>query len=178
MAQPEHTPWRKWSVVLVAVLCLTADQATKLWARNTLPLRQSEPFIPGILSFLLTSNTGAAFSLGAGNGILMTTLAAVMTVTLIVWTVRKQRRNATLMESIGMGFLIGGALGNLCDRFLRGSVTDFLNFLFMSFPVFNVADALIDCGLALLIISALKKPPTTSEQEAACEPRADLPAER
>ena len=52
-----------------------------------------------------------------------------------------------------MGCLLGGAIGNLIDRYTVGQVTDFLEFTFVSFPVFNVADALIDVGIGCLFIA-------------------------
>jgi len=160
MDQPKQSPLRKWSVILVMFLCLSLDIATKNWARNNLHVEESMPFIPGLLRLTLTSNTGAAFSLGAGNGLLMTALATTMTTGLVIWSVRRQMKGASLIESIGAGCLLGGALGNLFDRFTRGRVTDFLDFAFMTFPVFNLADALIDSGIVLLLISAISQPQT------------------
>jgi signal peptidase II len=57
------------------------------------------------------------------------------------------------LEQFGMSIIIGSALGNLSERFVYGHVTDFLEFAFIKFPVFNLADVLIDTGVALILIS-------------------------
>ncbi len=113
-----------------------------------------------ISHFNLTSNTGAAFSLGNHNSTLMTTLAFTMTCVLIAWWVKRELTEFKVpqLDNIGLGLLIGGAMGNLLDRFVRGRVTDFLDFSFISFPVFNLADALIDVGIGLLVIAAFSSP--------------------
>lgn len=58
------------------------------------------------------------------------------------------------LEQLGMSIVIGSAAGNLLERLVHGKVTDFFEFAFINFPVFNVADALIDTGIVLLLISA------------------------
>lgn len=141
----------------VALLALTLDLACKNWARKTLGEGATSQFLPGLLHFNLTSNTGAAFSLGSHNSALMTGLACLLTLLLIFWSAKREltESKVPLLDRVGLGFLIGGALGNLCDRFLRGRVTDFLEFSFVSFPVFNTADIMIDVGIGLLVIAAL-----------------------
>lgn len=148
----------KWlATPVAALLCIAADYLSKRWAEKALTVHLSQPFIPGLINFNLTSNTGAAFSIGRDSGYLMTTLATVVTVILIGWYVSRERDKLKpdTLERIGIGFVIGGAIGNLLDRYFRGSVTDFLEFAFMDFPVFNVADAMIDVGIGLVLISML-----------------------
>ena len=139
------------------VACLLADIWSKHWALDNLSRGETVPFIPGLLDLTLTTNTGAAFSLGAGNGSFMGILAAVLTTALAVWIVRAHLspQLPPIGERIGMGLLLGGATGNLIDRLFAGRVTDFLDFAFVSFPVFNVADALIDTGIGLILLSVL-----------------------
>ena len=67
------------------------------------------------------------------------------------------------LERIGLGFLFGGACGNLLDRFTIGKVTDFLDFTFINFPVFNMADVFIDIGIGLIIISMMRENATASQ---------------
>jgi signal peptidase II len=156
----------------VGCLCYFSDLASKHWARTTLTPGQSTPFIPGFLKLSLVTNTGAAFSLGSGHAILMTVIAAAVTIALIVWVLKEEKKAIASrgLINIGAGFLVGGALGNLSDRFLRGKVTDFLEFDFIQFPVFNVADICIDVGVGLLVIAAwrnksLAKPSERNEAE-------------
>ena len=103
----------------------------------------------------LTTNTGAAFSLGAGNGYLMTSLATLVTLFLVAWMLRREAELVSNLERTGLGLLFGGACGNLFDRFTQGRVTDFLDFTFMDFPIFNTADMFIDVGIALILLSML-----------------------
>jgi signal peptidase II len=155
-----NTPARaNLTIPITAALSFAVDVCGKAWARQALAAGASQPFIPGFLQFTLTSNTGAAFSLGAANGLTMTLIAATMTLVLVVWAIKRERsrEKMTATERFGLGCLLGGAFGNLCDRLLRGRVTDFLEFTFVSFPVFNPADVLIDVGIGLLIIHALGK---------------------
>ncbi len=146
-------------VVIVVSLLLTfvADQAAKTWALENLTYRQSSAFLPGFLKLTLTHNTGAAFSVGRDYGSLMGIMAGVLTLVIVIWAIKriKSDQPPILPEQVGIGFLIGGACGNLFDRVIRGRVTDFLEFDFMDFPVFNVADAMIDVGIGLIIIAML-----------------------
>lgn len=136
------------------VFCIVADQLSKLWAVNNLVHNVSESFIPGLLKFTLTTNPGAAFSLGHNNGAFMGTVAGVLTLALAFWVYKRSKTSPppNTVEAMGMGCVLGGAIGNLIDRAVQGQVTDFIEFAFMDFPIFNVADALIDVGIGLVFI--------------------------
>lgn len=144
-----------WIKIPVACACLLIDLSTKSWAREALATTGDMPFIPGFLRFNLVTNTGAAFNLGSGLPIVMTTVASVVTIILMSWVLLEEKKAKSRhgLIDIGAGFLIGGALGNLADRFVRGRVTDFIEFVFFRFPVFNCADVFIDVGVGLLIIA-------------------------
>jgi signal peptidase II len=145
-----------WLKILVGGVCFSLDYVSKEWARTNLPSYGSSPLLPNLLQFTLVTNTGAAFNLGSGHGLLMTLIATAVTVLLVIWVLQEEKQSGqSLLMSLGAGFLIGGALGNLFDRFARGRVTDFLEFTFVSFPVFNIADVCIDVGIGLIIIFAL-----------------------
>lgn len=157
----------RWIIPLVAISALVFDALSKNWARNKLITGDAYPFIPGV-SFFLTHNTGAAFSLGAGNSFLMTALASVVTLSLVAWVLKRESSMVSNVERAGLGFLFGGACGNLLDRFSQGQVTDFIEFTFINFPVFNCADVFIDIGIGLILIAMLsekseKSIPTNSE---------------
>lgn len=103
----------------------------------------------------------------------MTVTAVVLTAALSCWLASRIARgqSVAILELIGLSCIIGGSLGNLTDRFTQGHVTDFLEFAFFSFPVFNVADTFINIGLGLVLISRLGKPETDDH------PPADKPRE-
>ena len=141
---------------MVGTVCLLIDIAAKEWARTNLSSDSETVLLPGILNLNLVTNTGAAFNLGSGHALTMTVIASAVTLLLITWVLREEKRAVAsrLVINIGAGFLVGGALGNLADRFMRGRVTDFIEFAFVRFPVFNCADVFIDVGVGLLIIAA------------------------
>lgn len=147
----------KYIIYVTAALCLAADLITKSWASSNLTPGIKTPLIPGLLALMLTTNTGAAFGLGRNFGWFMSLVAFAVFGAVLLW-VREREKSATkppAYERIGMGFLIGGALGNIWDRVIAGRVTDFLDFSFISFPVFNLADVSIDIGVALILLRML-----------------------
>lgn len=149
-----------------AVIVILCDAASKLWALNNLQMGETKSFLPGLLQLTLTTNTGGAFGIGRDFKELMTLLPILICGGLIYWIYKRHKSGEVLstLEQIGFGMVIGGALGNIADRLIRGRVTDFLEFAFISFPVFNVADALIDVGIGLLLIgSFLPQRPRANE---------------
>ncbi len=170
-------------IAFVVFCCIAADQLSKQWAVRNLTMGQPQEFIPGLLRLNLLSNPGAAFSLGSDNGQLMGLVATVFSIAICCWIVKRIASTAPLpvVEQIGMACIFGGAVGNLIDRFNHGKVTDFLEFAFMQFPVFNVADALIDVGIAFLFIAIWFFPseetgPKTREQAVSSDITAGSPA--
>ena len=147
------------AVLFSVALTFALDRWSKAWALSNLSMHNSQPFIEGFLKLTLTTNTGAAFSLGSNNFAFMTVTAVVLTAALAVWLGSRIARGQTvpILELIGLSCIIGGSLGNLADRFTQGHVTDFLDFAFFTFPVFNVADTFINIGLGLVLIARLGK---------------------
>jgi len=105
-------------------------------------------------------NTGAAFSFLAGAGgwqrWFFVILATVVSGVIVGWLWQSRKQGPVVLMA-GLGLVLGGALGNLIDRARLGYVTDFIQVWFgnWAFPSFNVADAAISVGAALLIIDAL-----------------------
>jgi signal peptidase II len=134
---------------------LVADQLTKIAAVDHLVAQQALPVAPS-LNLTLTFNRGAAFSfLGDAGGWqrwLFVAIAVVVTVLLAVWLARLPRRARWTGASIGL--VIGGAVGNLVDRLLRGAVVDFVDVYYGTWhwPAFNVADSAICVGAAILVL--------------------------
>lgn len=136
-------------VALVAVVSYTADLLTKEWALQTLEPGERRPLL-AFLDLHLIFNSGAAFSFGMSATWLVTLLACAVTIG-IMFTVR---RLASRGWAVALGLLLGGALGNLTDRFFRapgpgrGHVVDFLALPY--WPIFNLADVAVVSG-ALLV---------------------------
>lgn len=146
-----------WQIWLGALALTVLDFLSKTWVRANLAFGTTEPFIPGFLQLTLTTNQGGAFGLGKQYGYSMTILAFLIFIGIAVWSFlrTKGKDKPTVVEKAGICCLLGGAMGNLLDRVLYGRVTDFLEFAFISFPVFNVADATIDIGIGLIFIAYL-----------------------
>jgi len=143
-------PARLAVAVGVVALVVLADQLTKWWAVDR--LRAGPVHVVWRLDFALSYNTGSAFSLFQGDtGILVVVAIALVAVLLVmVW------RAPTMGRAAILGLILGGALGNLSDRFFRGqhgAVVDYVDFHF--FPSFNVADSCITVGCILLVLSIL-----------------------
>ena len=136
-----------------AVMVLVLDQLSKTLAVANLPLGSSSAFLPGLLSLQLVRNSGAAFSLFSGNPQLLGLVSLLVSIAVAVW-IQKQGR-MTLTRSLGVGLLLGGALGNGLDRWRLGYVVDFLALVPVSFPVFNLADVAINLAVLCFAIELL-----------------------
>lgn len=145
--------------MVVALLIVIADQLTKWAIIQWVPLYDRVP-LNSFINLTHQQNTGAAFSILAGAGgwqrWFFIVLATVISAVIAVWIWRIRRAGQAWLAA-GLALVLGGAIGNLIDRILLGYVTDFIQVWFGSwaFPSFNVADAGISVGAALLIIDAL-----------------------
>jgi signal peptidase II len=153
----------------VAVVVVAVDQITKTWALH-LPSTfiGSQPVygrhVVGTIYLELTFNLGAAFGLGRGITPIVEAVVVVLLVTLLIAGRRTSRRTG-VVASIGLGLVVGGAVGNLSDRVFRhhgGAVIDFINVAQFHgheyWPVFNVADACIVAGAILLAYEYSRHP--------------------
>jgi signal peptidase II len=145
----------KYLSFTVAFLCLAIDITTKKWATNALSPGATQILIAGLLEANLTTNRGAAFGLGQNSGLLMTVVSVCVFVFLLIWIYNREKSRPGAWERAGMGFLVGGAIGNILERLTAGQVTDFLEFSFVSFPIFNMADVFIDIGVGIIIFTHL-----------------------
>ncbi len=145
--------------MVVALAVVVADQITKWAIIEWVPLYDKVP-LNSFINLTHQKNPGAAFSFLADAGgwqrWFFVVLASVVSVVIAVWIWRIRRAGQTIL-SAGLALVLGGAVGNLIDRILLGHVTDFIQVWFgnWAFPSFNVADAGISVGAALLIIDAL-----------------------
>ncbi|KNX39254.1 hypothetical protein VV01_06625 [Luteipulveratus halotolerans] len=138
----------------VALVGYGLDQVTKAWAVSALEVGVPQDFIGSLLRLRRTSNSGAAFSIATNATWVLTAVACCV----IVATIYIARRLRSRAWACALGLLIGGALGNLTDRFFRapgggrGHVVDFLEL--PNWPIFNVADICIVSAAVLICILA------------------------
>ncbi len=105
------------------------------------------PIYPGIFHLTLVKNTGVAFGLFKGYSIPVT-LATLAMIVALFWSLIRRSEARGFLFCMSLGFILGGAAGNLIDRFRFGGVVDFLDFRI--WPVFNAADSCITIGAVLL----------------------------
>lgn len=142
----------------IALISLIADQLTKHWARG---LTQPMTLIPGVIGLRYAENTGMAFSLLSGRPWLLGVLSAVLITA--GWLVLRRYRLGPLSRTAAM-LMLGGAVGNMIDRFFTGYVVDMIEVLAFRFAIFNVADACLTVGCCLMAVSLLFKPDEWSEK--------------
>ena len=139
---------------LISLAVLAIDRLTKVWAAES--LTGAPDIIPGVLGLRLARNTGVAFSMFSGATAAMAALTAVVIAAVIVWLlVSKNPSPLGRAGRFGMWLLAAGGLGNLYDRLLYGYVVDMIEFRFMNFAVFNVADICVCAGAALAVLGYL-----------------------
>ncbi|WP_278314909.1 signal peptidase II [Lolliginicoccus levis] len=155
---PVHvSPRRARTIIALGLGVLVLDLATKILAVRFLEDREPVRVLGGLLYLTLHRNPGAAFSMATN----LTWLLSAVTLLVAVAIVVASRRIRSLPWAIGLGAILGGALGNLVDRVFRepggfqGHVVDFLSLLAPDgsvWPVFNVADPAIVGGAILLVL--------------------------
>ena len=142
--------------LIVVVVCLIADQATKLVVLGIMDPPRRIEILP-FADLVLVWNKGVSFGLFNENGValrwLLVAVALAISAGLLVWLFRLNR----LLPALGVGLILGGALGNVVDRVRFGAVVDFVYLHAGTFywPAFNVADSTIAVGVVVLLYDSL-----------------------
>ena len=133
--------------VFVVLIALVLDRATKYLAQRFLAGEASIPIIKGVLQLTYTRNTGAAFSIFSGHPKALGWFTLIVCAGLIVFLYRQKKANPSKkLYQLSLAMILGGAFGNMIDRFLYGYVIDFVDLIIINFAVFNVADMFITVG--------------------------------
>jgi signal peptidase II len=148
----------------VAAAAYLLDRITKLLVEDRLAGRPPIQLIPGVLDLNYTTNSGGAFGLGRSAPLVFAVATAVVGVAICITSVRLSRPSV----AIALGLILGGALGNLTDRFVHGSgfsgsVTDFIDF--QIWPVFNLADSAIVIGAIILAFTGWRRDDRSQAEE-------------
>jgi signal peptidase II len=148
---------------VVAFSIALFDRITKIQIRHSLSNFDTVAVVPGWLRIVHTENPGAAFGvLADGNPLLRSVIligVSAGVLLFVVWALWSHGGSfATFLTRMGLSLILGGALGNLYDRIVHGTVTDFIEVYRggWSFPAFNVADSAITVGAGLLLIDLLR----------------------
>jgi signal peptidase II len=139
---------------VIAALVWSLDRLSKIWVEHALVGRPPITLIPRVLDLRFTTNSGGAFSLGQSAPWLFITASIAVSLAIIVTAFR----HSNVGTSVALGLILGGALGNLTDRVVRGPhltghVIDFIDLHL--WPIFNLADSAIVVGAMVLTISSL-----------------------
>ena len=143
----------------ISVLVIAVDQLTKLWIERTMELGDSFTVLP-VFDIVRAHNPGAAFSFLATSGgwqrWAFSVLAVGVSIGLVIWLRRLALATQGLL-AFGLALILGGAIGNVIDRFEHGYVVDFLlvHWGQSYFPAFNVADSAISVGAVLVILDSI-----------------------
>ncbi len=134
------------------------DQLTKFWVMASLPLDGGVEVVPGLFHLVNIRNRGAAFGFLNRSDIewqFWLFLAATVVSAVVIFLLARAARQHERWLFVGLGLVLGGAVGNLVDRIRFRAVVDFLDFFVgqWHWPAFNVADIAICCGAGLVCLS-------------------------
>jgi signal peptidase II len=142
-------------IVITSLLVVIFDQLAKILLSRVLALNESVPVVRNIFHLSLIHNTGIAFGALKGNSRIILAVT-IVGLSLIIYSLKKDllmEKHAlsvktVLIRKMAVGFILGGAIGNMIDRLRLGYVVDFLDF--RVWPVFNLADSFITIGAVIL----------------------------
>ena len=112
-------------------------------------------YVNDYLDFILVFNTGISYGLFSGGGDFQKWILISLSILIIIFLLSFIRNESSILSKLGISFIIGGALGNVLDRFIYGAVVDFISLHARGFSwyIFNIADMFIVLGVILFIIS-------------------------
>jgi len=153
---PRRLPW----LLGLSVLILAADRLTKNWVESHVPFGDGLPVIPRFLRISHWTNDGAAFSLFADSASphtvrwMLISFSLIAAIVVLIAMIRMGSRFT--LTTVGLALVFAGALGNVHDRILYGSVVDFIEVHIFTyhFPDFNVADSSIVTGACMLLLDS------------------------
>lgn len=140
----------------IFVFVLLFDLLSKHFITQALPhIGDSMNVIPGFINFVYVQNTGAAWGMLAGRPVFLIIVSILILAIYLGFyglRLKKLKNNVSITLAVSVGLIAGGCIGNLIDRIVFGYVRDFINFQFMDFPVFNVADIALTVGIIIMVI--------------------------
>ncbi len=144
-------------IFIVSLILTIIDQLSKVIVIKYLTIGHSIKLIPNFFYLTYTHNTGAAFSILTGKRLFL--IMIVIIIIILLFNYLKKNTPQSKISKIAFSLVIGGALGNLIDRLIRGYVVDFLDFKIIgyNFPIFNLADIFVTIGIFLLLIISFRK---------------------
>ena len=135
------------NVLLVSAVIVVIDQITKAVTRSTMMLGESKPIIKNFFHFTYITNDGMAFGLNFPGGIYFFTSVSLLMTVFLGWYFWQQKDSHFTLR-LSLALILAGAIGNLIDRILFGTVVDFFDFMIGNYHwyIFNIADASVTTG--------------------------------
>ncbi|MFQ5708665.1 MAG: signal peptidase II [bacterium] len=142
-------------VLIFSIVVVVMDQLTKMSVRYFFEKGIDHNIISDFVQLTYIENPGMAFGIQFGGQTFFTLFAAVASVIIFVYIVRA--RSERFSTRFALALILGGAIGNLIDRFLFGAVTDFINIGIGAkrWPFFNIADSAVTIGMVILLINII-----------------------
>jgi len=143
-------------ILIISVIIIILDQLLKYSVISSISYQETIYLIPNFLYLTYVKNTGGAWSILSNNTYLLILIGIICIVGLGYYIYEK--KNFNKLETLYMGLIIGGIIGNLIDRIVRSGVIDYIGMIFGNyyFPIFNLADISIVCGGILLMIDSFR----------------------
>ena len=155
---------------IISVIIIAVDQLVKFLIRTNMTHHQSIPIIKNFLHISYVKNTGMAFGMFPGINMIFRVIATIVVICIIIF--ERRGKIKTPVERICFGMILGGAAGNLIDRYVCGFITDFVDFRI--FPVFNIADSCIFIGACLLFIVYFRNNPKPGDESITITPEEEV----
>ncbi|MBE6670965.1 MAG: signal peptidase II [Ruminococcaceae bacterium] len=141
-----------YSICIIAVIAI--DQITKIMAVKYLMPIHTYPLLENVFHLTYVENKGAAFGILQNHRWVFMIISTVV-MAVIVFVMFKYKKFLHPIIMIGLSFTVGGGIGNMIDRTIKGFVVDFFDFTLIDFAVFNVADTFICIGVGLIFLDVL-----------------------
>jgi len=147
--------WLRLVALAVIAALVAMDQLVKVWAQGNLQGTGRQVLLPGVLGLLYAENPGISFGMLGQNTtamLIVTVITGVIMLAGLVWMMLGRLETLSMWSAV---LIIGGGLGNFIDRVAQGYVVDYIEFLFIQFAIFNLADVFITVGMVGLIIATI-----------------------
>ena len=139
--------------IITAAVFLAADQITKYIVITNMELGQSIDFIDGLLDFTYIHNDGGAWGIFGGSRWFLIAFTAVIMIALIILLIKNKTKSALFFWAGTL--ILSGGIGNMIDRLTLGYVIDFIEFAFVDFATFNIADSCVCVGAFIVGLAIL-----------------------
>lgn len=146
----------KLILFLITVAVVVLDQFTKQFVTRTMQIGDSNPIIDNFLYMAYHRNSGAAWGILQGQMLFFYVVTAVAVIGILIWLSKLNLKKERVL-AIALALILGGALGNFIDRVMHQAVIDFIQTVWWGyhFPIFNVADIALVCGVMLMMLDIL-----------------------